>query len=134
MNFRALFGFPDKSEPTAQRVPDQYSGFSDSDWKSAALRIMERPPSCSQSWIGGSVECCEVTLASIGRLREKYADTQPKRLRNAIMDWLDYFEREARVNLEDCQTGKSRRELDEHRAKNNEELARVNELRSRLGM
>lgn len=119
------------------RAPQAYEaigdhGFSDDEWHSAALHMIYPVNSGHPSWFGGTVDGCRQALSGIDGLRMRYASLEPPRLRKHVMGWLDYFEKEARENLHDCETGESRRELDEHRKKSDIERGRASLLLAKL--
>lgn len=84
------------------------------------------------SFFGGTVEKCNKELEYIDKLRIEYSTYEPKRLRYQIMRWLDYFEREVAKDKRDCETQKTRKEMDEYYAKNKVKDARVSELHEKL--
>jgi hypothetical protein len=104
----------------------------DGAYQALALSIMTERPSCDPSWFGGTVEQCDRALSRIAELRVKYDKQGPPKLRRAILDWLDYFERQAREYREDCVTGKGRKDQDEYEAKMKRDQDRVQKLRETL--
>lgn len=98
--------------------PDPLAAYSDDELQTAALRVLKERPSCSKSWIGGTVKQCDDALEHIKWLRLQYENYEPRRMRKAVMDWLAFYEREALENRRDCETQKSRRDKDEYRKKN----------------
>lgn len=111
---------------------DPLAEFSDDEVESAALNVLKERPECGESWFGGTVAKCDKTLAKIDDLRGKYANIEPPRMRSAVMKWLDYFEYKAREARRDCETGKSRRDLNAHSAREAAKSARVRAVLDRL--
>lgn len=133
--WRDLFGSPKDQGYGAQCVADPLAGFTGDEIQSAALDILWNAGdrvSTDPSWIGGTVERCDAALERIDRLRTKYSTYEPKRMRKAIEHWLDYYEREAREDRRDCETRKSRIELDEYDEKCKRERSRINDLHASL--
>lgn len=115
-----------------RREDDPLAEFSDDEVESAALRVLKERPECRESWFGGTVAKCDETLAKIDELRGKYANIEPLRMRRAVIGWLDYFEHKARAARRDCETGKSRRDLDAHVAREAAKSVRVRAVLDRL--
>lgn len=108
--------------------------FTEDEYHKVALQIVvgRRPPEPRKSWSGGTAERCEAALDQLKIIRQEFQNHEPPKLRRHIMKWMDYYEREAQEALEDCRTGKSRRELDEYRERMSREDRRAAELRKHL--
>lgn len=118
----------------SQPSPTQADEFSSDDYSNLALKeIFSLGLRASPSWIGGRADTCEGVLTRIQQLRKEYASREPPKLRRAYLYWLDYYEGEARSNLEDIKSQSSRRSLDEHKEKRRNEEDRVRRLREALG-
>jgi hypothetical protein len=99
--------------------------FSDDDVRRAALDIVYPLPDCADSFWGGTVEKCQACLVRIEEKRKEFAEYEPAWMRDAIMSWLDHAENRAKENLEDCQTGASRKRADEYSKKSNKDRENV---------
>jgi len=129
--FRDMFGWFKKSNPETD-PSDPLAGFSDDEIQTAALDLVHPLPAGKPSWYGGTVKECDRALEQIVALRTKYAEYQPARMRRAILGWLDYAEREVMRDRADCVSGKSKRDLDAHSAREEQVSARSREVLAAL--
>lgn len=113
-------------------INDPYAEFSDSDFQVLALERLPGNLDTSDSFWGGTIKRCDEVLARIAELRQQYDDVEPRRLRGALLDWLDYFANKARENREDVRTQKRRREIDAFSASQDEKRRRVRALSDAL--
>jgi hypothetical protein len=111
----------------------QPSGTSDDAVKDAALKIVWPLPDCSESWIGGTVEQCDRAQARLLERRAEFATFEPTWMRKAIMEWLDFAEGQIAEAREDCVTQKSRRDLDDYRARTKAENERAQQVLRSIG-
>jgi hypothetical protein len=58
----------------------------------------------------------------------EYRDYEPRWMRNAVMDWLDYYQGKANRCRKDIVTQKIARDLEAHREKRRTEEARIGQL------
>lgn len=91
------------------------SGMSNDDVRRAALKIVYPLPDCSKSWIGGTVEKCDQAAQRLAERRKEFGAFEPTWMRDAIIHWLDFAERNIKEAREDCLTQASRKSLDEYR-------------------
>lgn len=68
----------------------------------------------NDSFAHGTVERCTSVLARIPAVRERLrAEVKDRRLLRHVEGWVDFYEREAKENLEDCRTQTKRKMYDE---------------------
>lgn len=119
----------------AKRKPDGQpkERFTSDDYDNLALsEVFKQGLRTSPSWIGGRVAQCEAALTRIEALRKQYETIKPPKLRRAYMKWLDHYEREARENMADIHTQKSRRDLDAYKQESAARRERTQALREHL--
>lgn len=92
----------------ADASDDDYMECSEREVHSAALDVIwEEGLRCENARWGGSVADCDRAEQNIARCRIKYAQCQPKRIREHVFEWLDYYARAARENRADLATRES---------------------------
>lgn len=125
---RAAVGVSDTQEP-----PDPTEGFTNDEVQRVALNYVygKAAPAPDSFW-GGTLQRCDEADVRIARLRAEYATHEPRRMRRAILSWLDYYQRQNDEARRDIETGAKRREMDEYRARREAEDARAQDLRDRL--
>jgi hypothetical protein len=106
---------------------------SNDDISNAALKIVWPLPSCSKSWIGGTVEQCEFAQKRLIERRKEFETLAPPWMRKAVMHWFDFSQREINEAMEDCRTNKSRRERDEYQKRRSEEQDRAQQILRSIG-
>ena len=89
--WRWLFG-DKQAAPARPATPADpaYAEFSADDWDTAGLRMVSsrmRPRPWTMDELANA-------KANIAAMRAEYAEAQPIKLRKAIMEWLDYFDRD----------------------------------------
>ena len=128
----AFTTFPQNVEP----IPDPTKGFTKGELQSASLRIMNRPTKSTPGWLRGTIEECDRCDESIKQRRVEYANFTPKRLRDSIFDWLDYFQKENNENRKEIkaikETGFKDKDDEKLKRKMDAEEARVKELMGKL--
>lgn len=91
------------------------SGFSKDEISSAALDLIYSYG--LSTWggsLGGTLEKCNRVDEAIEKLRVKFKDYQPRRLRNAVIDWLDYYQDRCDESREDITKGTSCKRMDDY--------------------
>lgn len=125
-------GHIDLPPEPAPPPPDPTADFSDADISRAALEYVYGACSSSESWCGGTIAACDRSDEQIAAYRARYADFEPRRVRKAIMAWLDYYQDRNDKNRRDVETQESRHRLDAYSARIDEENRRSRALLDEL--
>lgn len=117
--------------------PDPLADFSADELQAAALKMPNvyaaiRRPSDS-FWGGRDFRECDACQARADAVRAQYATYEPRRMRNAILDWMDYADRHIAEVREDIRTQATRRRMDAYRAEQEAKGERHRELLATLG-
>ena len=111
--------------------------FTTEDYDGLALEIVSKENLRTHNSFSyyGSDKKCEYVLARIPKVRERLlTKTVDARLRRHVDKWINFYERTARENLEDCRTQAKRKMYDEVGRRMKEKDRRKSELASALGV
>ena len=108
--------------------PDPLAEFSAEELQSAALKMPNVYPAINRPsdsfWGGRDFRECDRCQARADAVRAQYATYEPRRMRNAILDWMDYADRNIAEVREDIRTQATRRRMDAFRAESEQERER----------
>lgn len=124
-----LFTFLSSCSPSDGRPAEM----SKDDISRAALHIVYPLPTCSQSWIGGTVQQCDDALARVAKRRKEFENFDPPWMRAAIIDWFDYAEGDIKKTREDCITQKSKKDQEAFRESWRQERERTEQILKSIG-
>lgn len=117
----------------AQSAVSSRSGMSKDDIRRAALNIVYPIPSCSESWMGGTVQQCDDASARVVERRKEFGNFDPPWMREAIMHWFDHADYMINRTREDCVTQKSRKNLEAYSERTDRERERAAQILKSIG-